>query len=552
MPYAGVVTAAAATAGRSWPVNFLRMRRVVESDVCIIGSGISAAMVAQKLARSGRQTIAVVEAGDDVPGLAKRQALRERVMAYDENPWHDDHVDGYEIDGPLQSRSMGVGGQAMHWGGVTPRFSPEDFKLKSLYGVGDDWPITYDDLDPFYMEAERALGVAGEQGPASMDPRGAPFPQPMLPLTYNLDLLKGWAAKAGITMWSQPSAKNSVPYDGRVQCCRNDTCSPICPIGAKYSPDFTWNKLRSQRRVDLHTRTMVRRLDVDVSGRVTRAVAVRRDAANTEVEFRAKTFVIAGGYVWSSHLLLSSRDAKHPAGLANRSGLVGKYLAGHRSVQAFVSLPMKLYPGINTQHSLVTKQFMRVPKRSDGRYLRHDLRIWESASGQEARLQDETGALMLGDDIMKDWRKRNKTGVARVRAYYDVIPDKSSELTLDATRRNAWGDSLPKLAFRDAPESTAARAWSEDQLRALFGRMAAAGGGTVLRTAVDSFQDHPAGGCRMGTDPTQSVTDSWGRTHDHENLFVVGAPTCVSASSCNATLTFCALSLRAAEHIAKG
>jgi len=532
-------------------VNFIRARRVVETDVCIIGSGITAAMVAHKLARTSTAKILVIEAGDDIPPLDKRAALRQRNRAYDENPWPGDHLDGYEVDGPLQSRSMCVGGLAMHWGGVTPRFSPEDFKLKSLFGVGHDWPITYDDLDPFYIEAEQVLGVAGEQGPAAMDPRGNPFPMPMLPLTYNLEQLKGWAAKAGITMWSQPSAKNSKPYDGRAECCRNDTCTPICPIGAKYSPDFTWNRLLGQKRLELHTQTLVRRLEVDDRGRVTRAVAVRRNAPNTEVEYRAKTFVVAGGYVWSSHLLLSSRDGKHPNGLANRSGLLGKYLCGHRNVQAFVSLPMKLYPGINEQHSLVTKQFMRVPRREDGKYLRHDLRVWESSSGQGARLKDDAGNLMLGDDILRDWRKRSETGVARVRAYYDVIPDKSSELTLDAAKKNAWGDALPKLAFRDAPESAAARGWSEDQLRALFDRMAAAGGGKVVRTAVDNFQDHPAGGCRMGTDPSDSVTDSWGRTHDHENLFVVGAPTCVSASCANATLTFCALSLRSAEQIAK-
>jgi quinoprotein glucose dehydrogenase len=530
-------------------MNFLRARRVVESDVCIIGSGISAAMVAQKLAKQGVGSIVVVEAGDDVPPLAKRPALRERFRAYDENPWPNDHLDGYEVDGPLQSRSMCVGGLAMHWGGVTPRFSPEDFKLKSLYGVGHDWPISYDELDPFYIEAEEVLGVAGEQGPKDMDPRSKPFPMPMLPLTYNLDLLKVWASKAGITMWSQPSAKNSTPYDGRAQCCRNDTCSPICPVGAKYSPDFTWNRLLQTKRAELHTRTLVRRLEVDERGRVTRAVAVRRDTPNDTVEYRARTFVIAGGYVWSAHLLLSSRDARYPNGLANRSGLVGKYLCGHRNVQAYVSLPIKLYPGINEQHSLVTKQFMRVAPRGDGRYLRHDLRVWESSSGQSARLRDDAGALMLGDDILRDWRKRTETGVARVRAYYDVIPDRSSELTLDATKQNAWGDALPKLAFRDAPESAALRGWSEDQLRALFDRMAKSGGGTVLRTTVDTFQDHPAGGCRMGDDPAESVTDSWGRTHDHENLFVVGAPTCVSASCANATLTFCALALRSADQI---
>jgi glucose dehydrogenase len=533
-------------------VIYLRKRVVVESDVCIIGSGISAAMVADKLARGKPATIVVVEAGDDVPSLAQRPRLRQRFMDYGENPWTNDHLEGYDVEGPLQSRSMGVGGLAMHWGGVTPRFSPEDFKLKSLYGVGSDWPISYDDLERHYMEAERVLGVAGEQGPSQMDPRSGPFPMPMLPLTYNLELLRGWASNAGITMWSQPSSKNSVPYDGRAQCCRNDTCSPICPIGAKYSPDFTWNKLRGAKRVELRTRTPVRRLEVDAAGRVVRAVAVHRDRPQQEVEFRAKTFVVAGGYVWSSHLLLSSRSSRYPDGIANRSGLVGKYLNGHRNVQAYIRLPMKLYPGINEQHSLVTKQFMRVPRRDDGKYLRHDLRVWESSSGQAPRLRDDTGALMLGDDILKDWRKRTEHGVARVRAYYDVIPDLHSELTLSPSKRNEFGDPLPRLAFRDAPESAALKDWTEEHLRGVFTAMARAGNGEVLRTQSDAFQDHPAGGCRMGDDPASSVTNSWGRTHDHENLFVVGAPTCVSGSCANATLTFCALALRSAEEITRG
>lgn len=531
-------------------MSYVRGRRVVESDICIIGSGISAAMVADKLARTRRLTVVVVEAGADVPPLAHRTALRQRFLAYDENPWPNDHLDGYEVDGPLQSRSMGVGGLAMHWGGVTPRFSPEDFRLQSLYGVGSDWPISYDDLEPHYAEAEQVLGVAGEQGPPDMDPRSTPFPMPMLPLSYNLALLKEWVAKAGVTMWSQPSAKNSVPYRGRAQCCRNDTCTPVCPIGAKYSPDFTWNALRGAGKVRLFTRTLVRRLDVDARDRVTRAVAVSRDSGG-EVEFRAKQFVVAGGYVWSPHLLLTSRSARFPNGIANRSGLVGKYLAGHRNVQAFVRLPVMLYPGINEQHSLVTKQFMRVPRRADGKYLRHDLRVWESSAGQGARLRNDAGAVMLGDDILADWRDRTRRGVARLRAYYDVIPDRNSELTLDGTRRNRWGDPLPKLAFRDAPESAATRSWTEDTLRALLADIARAGGGEVVRTVTDEFQDHPAGGCRMGSDPGTSVTDSWGRTHDHENLFVVGAPTCVSGSCANATLTFCALALRSAEEIGK-
>ncbi len=137
------------------------MRQIVESDICIIGSGITDAMVAEKIAEERDASIVVVEAGDDVPPLEERRELRRRYLAYGENPWPNDHVDGLSTHN-MQSRSMQVGGMAMHWGGVTPRFSPEDFRVRSTYGIGDDWPITYDDLDPFYQQAEERLGVAGE------------------------------------------------------------------------------------------------------------------------------------------------------------------------------------------------------------------------------------------------------------------------------------------------------------------------------------------------------------------------------------------------------
>ncbi len=533
-------------------------RRVIESDICIIGSGITAAAVADRLARTTTRKIVVVEAGDEAPPLGQRYPLRQRYLDYGESPWPNDHLAGYEVDGPLQSRSMQVGGLAMHWGGVTPRWSPEDFRTRSLFGVGTDWPISYEDLDPFYQEAEELLGVSGEQGPPAMDPRGRPFPMEPIPLTYNLSLLKEWTTRAGITMWSQPSAKNSRPYGGRSECCRNDTCSPICPIGAKYSPDFTWSRLRAANRVTLYPRTLVRRLVLDErTSRVASAEAVQRSAgtrggAGTPVEFRAKQFIVAGGYVWSAHLLLLSQSSRAPNGLANRSGTVGKYLTGHRNQQTFIALPMRLYPGMNGQHSLVTKQFMRAPLGE--RYLRHDLRVWESSFARGPRLRDDEGAPLLGDEIMRDWRERTRTGVTRVRAYYDVIPDRSSELTLDPSRRTPLGDPLPRIVFRDAPESVALRAYSNDTIRGRFAAMARAGDGTVLQVEEDDgkgWQDHPAGGCRMGSDPASSVVDGWGRTHDHDNLFVVGAPTCVSGSCANATLTFCALGLRSAAEIAR-
>jgi quinoprotein glucose dehydrogenase len=295
----------------------------------------------------------------------------------------------------------------------------------------------------------------------------------------------------------------------------------------------------------------VRKLILSPDGKtVSHAIAVSSDRPDQPVELRAKVFVVAAGYTWSSHLLLLSAQENAPNGVANSSGLVGKYLAGHRNVQTTVELPLRLYPGMNEQHSLVTKQFMRLKAGSE--YVRHDLRIWESSNGRAPRLVDDKGALMLGDAILDDWRTRTKTGTARVRAYYDVIPDRASELTLDPTRKNAYGDPLPKLAFRDAPESVSMRRTPKTRFVPSSPTWPRRNGRLLRTPTVDNFQDHPSGGCRMGSDASSSVVDSWGRAHDHENLFVVGAPTCVSGSCANATLTFCALALRSAREMEKG
>lgn len=522
--------------------------REFEADVCIIGSGITAALAAEKLAEEHELSILVVEAGDEAPPLEERHIWRRRYLDYGRNPWPRDHIDGLD-PAFIQSRSMQVGGLAMHWGGVTPRFTPEDFRLRSLYGVGEDWPIGYEELEPYYQEAEERMGVAGEQGPPALDPRSKPYPMPALPLSYNLTLLKAWGERAGIAFWSQPSAKNSVPYGGRAACCRSDTCFPICPVGAKYSPDVTWDRLRREGRVRLVTRTFIRRLEADArTGRITGAVGLGVDDRGERV-FRARTFVVAGGYVWSAHLLLLSASSRFPNGLANSAGLVGTFLAGHRNVQAFVELPLALYPGINVQHSLMSHQFMRTPRGP--RYVRHDLRIWESSFGREARLRDDDGKVLLGDEILGDWRQRVRRGVARVRAYYDVLPARESRLILDPERRTPWGDPLPRIAFQDDPQSAALRGVTESALAGLFEQMARAGGGRILRTIADDFQDHPCGGCRMGKDAAHGVVDRWGRTWEHENLFVIGAPTCVTASCCNGTLTFVALGLRSAEEIGR-
>ena len=204
---------------------------------------------------------------------------------------------------------------------------------------------------------------------------------------------------------------------------------------------------------------------------------------------------------------------------------------------------------MNEQHSLISRKFFRCAPGQP--YVRHDLRVWESPHGREPRLKDAAGRILLGDALLDDWRGRTRRGAARLRAYYDVHPAKESALTLDKAHRNRFGDPLPRIDHR-VDEATLARAdATKRHLWEVFARMARHDGGRVLDETEGDYLDHPGGGCRMGKDPAQSVCDSYGHTHDHDNLWVVGAPTLPTGGCTNGTLTMAALTLRSADDIAR-
>src|SRR4051812_295418 len=521
-----------------------------ESDVVIIGGGITAAMVAQKLAEQKPGiSIIIVEAGKRIFDFEQRAEYRRRNLEYGENGWPGDFIADQAARGVI-SRAMAVGGSALHWGGTCNRFSEEDLRLKSLYNIGDDWPLEWKELEKFYCEAERRLGVSGEPSPLPEDWRSEPYPMPAMTLSYNLVQLKGWAQQSGIPFWSTPQAKNTVEgYGGRHRCIRCNTCD-ICPTGARYSPDWTLKQLLADKKIQLHDQILVRKLLLDdKTARIASAQAVSQDGSAQEHEYRAKTFVIASGYCWSSHLLLVSANSRFPNGLANSSDHVGRYLTGHLAYQTSIDLDVKTFPGMNEQHALISRKYFRCA--TDVPYVRHDLRVWESAAGRQPRLRDASGKVLFGDALVNEWRSRITRSSARVRAYYTVEPDKDSRLTLDAATKNRWGDPLPVLQHKIDAASQARAGATRDHIQQVFAQMAKANDGKMGNLNGLNYQDHPAGGCRMGKDPATSVTDSYGRTHDHDNLFVVGSPTMPTGGCTNGTLTFVALALRSVDQLAR-
>jgi quinoprotein glucose dehydrogenase len=224
-------------------------------------------------------------------------------------------------------------------------------------------------------------------------------------------------------------------------------------------------------------------------------------------------------------------------------------MAGHAFISAQIELDAEIYPGMNDQHSLISREFFRCA--TDKPFVRHDLRVWESSVGRQPRLKGDDGRVLLGDALLTDWRARIKRGTARVRAYYDSHPSFDSTLTIDPTAKNRFGDPLPRIVHKLDDATIARQPHTRAQVAEVFNRLARANNGRVLSTSEGTYLDHPAGGCRMGTNPAESVCDSYGRTHDHENLFVVGSPTLPTAGCTNGTLTFAALTLRSAELVAK-
>ncbi len=519
-----------------------------ESDVCIIGAGITTAMIAEKLAElRPNATIQIVEAGKALFDFENRMEYRKRSLDYKENPWVGDYIDDQSAQGII-SRTMAVGGSALHWGGTCNRFSEEDLRLTSLFGLYTDWPIAWNELEKYYCEAERRIGVSGHPSPLPEDRRSEPYPMPAMPLSHNLAELKKYSERSGVPFWGTPQAKTTVAYGGRNACIRCGTCS-ICPTGARYSPDFTFKQLLAKKKITLHTQTLVRRLILsEKTGDIVAASAVNRAKPDDAVEYRAQVFIVASGYTWTPHLLLLSANSRFPNGLANSSGLVGRYMNGHSFMTGFLTTKANIFPGMNESYGLISRRYFRTKPDN---FVRHDLRMWESAVAREPRLKAADGKLLLGDDLLTDWRARaTANGTARIRAYLDVHPSRDSSLTLDASKKNNWGDPLPKIEHRFDAETNARGPRVAQHVRALFEDVAKANEGKLISFNVSNYLDHPAGGCRMGTDAKESVCDGFGRTHDHPNLFVPGAPTLPNAGCTNGTLTFVKLALRSAQHIA--
>jgi glucose dehydrogenase len=517
---------------------------VVDTDVAIVGAGAAGGILALELANRGIRVV-VLEAGPRHELSRRGEAVRRFLRRDDPWPASLPGLDRYTVGGPAPyqlagRRARGVGGSTLAWEGYALRMHASDFRLRSAYGVAEDWPIEYADLEPYYTAAETALGVAGATDDPWASPRSAPYPLPAFPFSFSDGLFTRAAQARGISLQHLPQARNSVAYGGRSPCRACGTCQ-ACPTGAKASVDLTHvPQAEATGRVRVLTETAALRLLLDGSGEIGALVYAGADRA--EHRLTARVFVLAGGAVENARLLLLSRSSDFPDGLANRSGLVGKYFMSHPSIEVLGRARDNVYPyRIGFSTAMSRRYAVERERATRGAFL---LEFLNSAGPTPERIALASG--LWGEALRR--RVRDEFGHwLGIRVYAEQLPARVNAVSLNPRVTDYFGSPAPHIHYSVGAYERRAL---DDAREAATGVLRAMGL-TDIRASAVSYAGHQMGTHRMGVDPAASVVDPHLRAHDVPNLYLVGAGAFVTAGASPPTLTIAALATRAAEHIAR-
>ena len=527
------------------------------ADVIIVGGGVAGLLVAWKLAQAGVDVL-VLESGPRVDRAEAVQTYRSALAKTPEAPYPDVPwaprpsvialEDYYVQVGPDLFKSnyeRRVGGTTWHWLGTTLRHLPNDFHLRTLYNAGEDWPITYDDLKPWYAAAERAMGVAGDGGEDLGSPRDEPFPLPPLPLTYLDKYIKNAVAPLGLSVKLTPQARNSVAYDGRPPCCGNATCVPICPIAAKYDASVHARKAEALG-ARIMENAVVHFVEVDEEGLVSGVRFKRPDGS--EERASGRFYAIAANAIETPKLLLISRTDALPNGVANSSDAVGRYLMDHPIQLSWALAREPLFPYRSPLENAGIEEYR------DGDF-RRDYSAFRIAIGEDGWSFPGTPPTALAGELIDeglrgqaliDELNERASRQFRFAILMEQMPLPENRVTPAWDQRDAIGIPRPQLDYRLGEFTERGLARAREVADQLFDAI-----GVTFRMHGEEFfgAGHLIGTTRMGHDPHTSVVNAEQRSHDHPNLFLLGAGVFPTAGTANPTLTLAALALWAAETI---
>jgi choline dehydrogenase-like flavoprotein len=494
--------------------------------------------------------VTVLESGPRYTAKDKEALFLHAVKSgYGGNPYRlkEGLIESFRNNGEMElpldfERVRAVGGTTLFWLGNTPRMLEADFKMRSTFGLAADWPIAYDELEPYYGQAEGEIGVAGTNDNPFAAFRSTPYPMPPIPFSYADTVLKKTTDRLGIEFHHTPQARNSVPYGGRSQCLSCAYCD-VCPSGAKATFDVTHAiPAEATGNVRFITDATTLRIEVDDSGVARRAIYAGVDRVEHAQE--ADIFVVSCGGIETPRLLLLSANKQFPDGLANRSGMVGRYLMNHPIVQVSGRVEENLYPYRVGFESTESFQFYATQTRDEmGAFLMNMNNYW-GCGGTPAEIAARSTA--WGDDLEREIRAEFGHYLS-LSAGIDQLPDERNTVTLDRARTDYFGQPIPVVTYSfDEYTTRALNRAAEVQSWIL-----SEAGASALSSPQQWWPGHHMGTTRMGTDPATSVVDANLRTHDVPNLYLVTTGCFVTGGVANPTLTLSALALRLGDHLAK-
>jgi choline dehydrogenase-like flavoprotein len=531
-------------------------------DFVIVGSGAAGGVVARELARAGL-TVVVMEQGPSFTPLTyTHDELRDWYLGgitndVVKNPqtFRDDEGKKAQLQRfkPALWYGRAVGGGSLHYTANFWRFHEIDFNertvLGAIAGTGfADWPLTYADLEPYYTKVEWEIGVSGLAEVNPFDPpRSKPYPMPPLPVKSSGVLLERGARKLGWHPVPSPMAINSVPYRGRPACVHCGFCHGFaCEVRAKASSLTTViPEAEATGRCEVRSDSYVFRIDTNKAGRATGVTYFDRD--RTERFQRARAVVVCANGAETPRLLLMSASSSFPNGLANSSGLVGKYLmfnTNSRTLGVF-------------EHELNEYKSVQVTRIVHDFYDSDPARGYYGGGGLDARMgpQPTTWALRTATEG-PSWgsefkaRLREFPRSMQVACHGTSLAVESNNVTLDPELKDAWGLPALRVTYKDHPDDLATSRFLQDRGAEILD---AAGALRVTRAPVvpQTSSVHLLGTCRMGNDSRTSVIDKYHRSHDVANLFLCDGSSLVTSGRGQPTMTIQALAFRAGEHIAR-
>ena len=546
-------------------------------DVCIVGSGAGGGMAANVLCQAGADVV-MLEAGGmwDAAKDSKMSAWAydspRRGAATLSKPFgeFDGAIGGWDLDGEPYTNAPGttfdwfrarmLGGRTNHWGHISLRFGPDDFKHRSLDGLGDDWPIGYDDLKPYYDTLDELVGIFGTHEGLPNEPDGI-FQPPPKPRCYEL-LIKRACDRLKITCIPSRMSILTRPLNGRPACHYCGQCGRGCATHSNFSsPSVLLPPALATGRLRIITNAMAREVVTDDGG-LAAGVSYVDTKDRRDYEVRARIVVLAASACETARLLLNS-NSRASEGLANSSGVVGKYLTDSTGLSVSGYVPA-LADGVPHNEDGIGGMHLYVPWWLDNKALDFPRGYHiELGGGRHAPsfgvlggIERINGVGGYGKPLKDDYRRYYGSTVS-FSGRGEMIPNDDSFCEIDPRVVDRFGIPVLRFHFKFSDHEINQAKHMQDTFRQIIGEM----GGTPLGTAPSREQGyglanggriiHEVGTTRMGDDPSTSVVNKYCQAHDVKNLFIADGGPFVTNADKNVTWTILALAMRTSEYVAE-